>query len=83
MAHRQIVFTVKKSPRGTWAVCETGFEKPLAEFDERDAALEYARGIAVTKPRASIEAAGDGSSPGLTESYALDPVSGRSSRMNA
>ncbi len=83
MAHSQIVFTVKKSLRGTWAVCETGFEKPLAEFEERDDALEYARGLAATKPRASIDAEGDEGSPRLNESYALDPVSGKSSRMNA
>lgn len=83
MAQSQIVFTVKKSVRGTWAVCETGFEKPLAEFEERDDALEYARGLAGTKPRASVDAEGDGSSPGVNESYALDPVSGKSSRMNA
>lgn len=83
MAHGQIVFTVKKSPRGTWAVCETGTPLPLAEFDERDDAIEYARGIAATKARASIDADGDGQAPGLRESYALDPVSGKSSRMSA
>jgi len=83
MSHGQVVFTVKKSTGGAWAVCETGFEKPLAEFDVRDDAVEYARGIAATKPRASVDAEGDGSAPGLNESYALDPVSGKSSRVNA
>jgi hypothetical protein len=83
MAQGQVVFTVKKSPRGTWAVCETGLQVPLAEFDERDDAIEYARGIAATKPRASVDADGDGGEPGLRESYALDPVSGKSSRLNA
>ena len=83
MSQSQILFTVKKSARGTWAVCESGYEKPLAEFEERTDALDYARGLAATKPRASIDAEGDESSPGVNESYALDPVSGKSSRMNA
>jgi len=83
MGQGQILFTVKKSPGGTWAVCETGLQVPLAEFDEREDAIEYARGIAATKARASIDAEADGSAPGLRESYVLDPVSGKSSRMNA
>lgn len=77
------VFTVRKSAQGRWAVCESGFEKPLAEFEERDDAIEYARGMAATKPRASVDAEGDQTSTGLYESYALDPVSGKSSRMDA
>ncbi len=76
-------FTVKRSTEGRWAVCETGYEEPLAEFDARDDAIEYARGIAATKARASVDAEGDNISPGLHESYALDPVSGKSSRMDA
>jgi hypothetical protein len=83
MTTSTIVFTVKKSEQGRWAVCETGFEEPLAEFEERGEAIEYARGMAATKPRASVDADGDQSSPGLHESYALDPVSGKSSRMDA
>lgn len=78
-----IGFTVKKSTEGRWAVCETGFQEPLAEFEERDEAIEYARGIAATKPRASVDAESDNVSPGVHESYALNPVSGKSSRMDA
>ncbi len=83
MTQGQILFTVRKSPSGTWAVSESGLQVPLAEFDERHDAIEYARGIAATKPRASIDADADGAQPGLRESYVLDPVSGKSSRMNA
>jgi hypothetical protein len=77
------VFTVKRSAHGRWAVCETGFEEPLAEFEERNDAIEYARGIAGTKPRASIDAEGDDTFPAINERYALDPVTGKSSRMDA
>jgi hypothetical protein len=83
MRESSTVFTVKRSGRGRWAVCESGFEKPLAEFDERVDALEYARGIAGTKPRASIDAEGDGASPAINETYALDPRTGTSARMDA
>ena len=83
MSYGQVVFTVKKSRNGAWAVCESGFEKSLAEFDERDDAIEYARGLAATKPRASVDAEGDDRMPGVSESYALDPVSGKSSRVSA
>lgn len=83
MAVTSTIFTVKKSGRGRWAVCESGFEKPLAEFDERVDAIEYARGIAGTKPRASIDAEGDATSPAINETYALDPKTGTSTRMDA
>jgi hypothetical protein len=83
MRESSTVFTVKRSGRGRWAVCESGFEKPLAEFDERVDALEYARGIAGTKPRASIDADGDESSPPINETYTLDPGTGTSKRMDA
>jgi hypothetical protein len=75
---REIKFTVKQSGQGSWVVCEGGFEKPLADFDNRDDAIEYARGVAATKPRATVTADGDSSSVPLHESYALDPSTRRS-----
>jgi len=75
---RETKFTVKQSAQGRWGVCEGGFEKPLAEFDERDDAIDYARGVATTKPRASVEADGDDDSAPLHESYALDPSTHKS-----
>lgn len=79
----ETAFTVKRQRQGRWSVCETGFEEPLAEFDERDDALDYARDMASTKPRASVDAEGDDTLPDLHETYALDPVSGKSSRTDA
>ena len=70
---RKTKFTVKQSEQGRWAVCEAGFERPLAEFDQRDDAIDYARGVAATKPRAIVDADGDNDSPPLYESYTLDP----------
>jgi hypothetical protein len=66
-------FTVKRSEQGCWAVCETGFRKSLAEFGNRDDAIEYARGIAATKARASLDADGDDSAAPVHETFALDP----------
>ena len=75
---RETKFTVKQSAQGGWVVCEGGFEKPLADFDKRDDAIEYARGVAATKPRATITADGDSGSVPLHESYALDPSTHKS-----
>jgi hypothetical protein len=65
-------FTVKRSEQGPWVVCETGFRKSLAEFGSRDDAIEYARGLAATKARASIDADGDDSAEPLHETFALE-----------
>jgi hypothetical protein len=78
-----IEITVKRSARGNWEVYESGFEAPLAEFADREDAIDYARGIAATKARASIDAEPDADMPGVRESYALDPVSGKSHRLTA
>ena len=75
---RETKFTVKLAGPGNWVVCEAGFEEPLAEFEERDEAIEYARGVAATKPRASVDADGDDDSAPLHESYALDPSTHKS-----
>jgi len=70
---RETKFTVKQSEQGRWAVCEAGFQRPLAEFEQRDDAIDYARGIAATKPRAIVDADADNDSPPLYERYTLDP----------
>ena len=75
---RETKFTVKQSAQGRWGVCEGGFEKPLAEFDQRDDAIDYARGLAATKSRASVEAEGENGSAPLHESYTLDPSTHKS-----
>jgi len=74
--------TVRRDERGRWAVCESGFEAAIADFDEREDAIEYARGIASTKPRASIDAESMNDLPAVRESYALDPVSGKGARLS-
>ena len=43
------VFCVTEGKSGEWQVSEEGFEKPLATFQSRDEAEEYARDIARTK----------------------------------
>ena len=77
----QTVLTVKHSMQGRWEVCDAGQEeKPLADFDSRDDALEYARGIASTKPEASVQTFDQWGEPELRESYVRDAASGRSVR---
>jgi len=77
----QTVLTVKHSMQGRWEVCDAGQEeKPLADFDSRDDALEYARGIASTKPEASVQTFDQWGEPELRESYVRDTASGRSVR---
>lgn len=71
------VLTVKHSMGGRWEVCDAALEKPLADFSERDDALDYARGIAVTKAAASVQTFDQWGEPELRESYVLDAGSGR------
>jgi len=44
-----IHFIVVENPAGNWSVIESGFDKPLAEFPEADAAEQYALRLAETK----------------------------------
>ncbi len=74
------VLTVKQSMRGRWEVCDTALEKPLADFGNRDDALDYARGIATTKAEANVQTFDQWGEPELRESYVLDAASGRSIR---
>ena len=76
------VLTVKHSMQGRWEVCDSALEKPLADFETRDDALEYARGIATTKSEASVQTFDQYGEPELRESYVLDATSGRSIRAN-
>jgi hypothetical protein len=77
--HRTVL-TVKHSMQGRWEVCDEALEEPLADFEHRDDALEYARGIATTKADASVQTFDQWGEPELRESYVLDAHSGRSIR---
>jgi hypothetical protein len=48
------VFCVTVGNSGEWHVSEEGFEKPLASFQSRDEAEEYARDIARTKEGSTV-----------------------------
>lgn len=48
------VFCVTEGKGGEWHVSEEGFEKPLASFQSRDEAEEYARDIARTKEGSTV-----------------------------
>ena len=74
------VLTVKHSMQGRWEVCDAALEKPLADFENRDDALQYARGVATTKSEASVQTFDQWGEPELRESYVLDARSGRSIR---
>lgn len=40
---------------GRWNVLEEGFDKPLASFDDRDDAIEYAQDLADTKDGSRVK----------------------------
>lgn len=52
-----VVIKVRQGANGQWDVNETGFEKPLATFESKDKAIEYANDIAKTKGGSRVELA--------------------------
>ena len=40
---------------GQWNVLEEGFDKPLASFDDRDDAIEYAQDLSDTKDGSQVK----------------------------
>jgi hypothetical protein len=52
-----LVIKVQQGVNGQWDVNETGFEKPLATFENKDKAIEYANDIARTKGGSRVELA--------------------------
>jgi hypothetical protein len=44
-----INFTVRPDPGGRWRVCERGFEKAIAEFNDGESAEQYALRLAESK----------------------------------
>jgi Uncharacterized protein conserved in bacteria (DUF2188) len=53
------VFCVEPGAAGQWVVKEEGFEKPLALFDTKEEAREYADDIARTKAGSQIKVKDD------------------------
>jgi hypothetical protein len=51
----KIIIQVQKGRSGQWDVNELGFDKPLASFDEKEEAVEYANDIAKTKGGAIVK----------------------------
>ena len=54
-----VVYTVARQKNGEWAVCESGFEKPIATFAMQRDAVSYANGLADTKGEAHVEIDGE------------------------
>jgi len=54
------VFSVVQGQNGQWNVCEEGFEKPLASFDQEQDAREYAVGIASSKSDSKVQSGVNG-----------------------
>lgn len=50
-----LVFRVKKSKSGEWNVMEAGIKKPLASFETRKDASEYAYDLAETRDGSKVE----------------------------
>ena len=52
------VFSVGQRASGQWDVCEEGFEKPLASFNNEQDARKYAEDLARTKEGSQVRSAG-------------------------
>jgi len=50
----KVRYIVEKSMAGRWDVNEEGFEEPIASFEEKADALEYALRLADTKTDARV-----------------------------
>jgi hypothetical protein len=48
-------FTVRPDPGGCWRVCERGFEKAIAEFNDGESAEQYALRLAESKPNWKVD----------------------------
>ncbi|HEX5463315.1 MAG TPA: DUF2188 domain-containing protein [Burkholderiales bacterium] len=49
------IFVVSPSSEGKWAVVEEGLAKPIAYFDDKDDAIDYATDLAKAKPSGRID----------------------------
>ncbi len=50
-----INFTVRPQASGQWRVCEEGFEKSIAEFDNSESAEQYALRLAASKANWKVD----------------------------
>jgi hypothetical protein len=49
-----VLFRISRSENGRWGVLENDFEKPLATFDDRQDACDYANKLSVTKEGSTV-----------------------------
>jgi hypothetical protein len=49
-----VVFCISRGENGRWDVLENDFEKPLASFDDRQDACDYANKLAMTKEKSTV-----------------------------
>jgi hypothetical protein len=49
-----VVIRVMRSAHGRWNVCESDFEDPLAAFDDRQSACDYANKISANMDAATV-----------------------------
>ena len=59
------VFCVGAGQNGEWHVSEQGFDKPLATFQSRAEAEEYARDLARTKEGSTVRMLDEGAMNGM------------------
>jgi len=57
----KVTYRVQRGDDGKWAVKESGFEKPIAFFENEPDATVYAKDLAKTKRDAEVEVAGGSS----------------------
>lgn len=69
-----VLIKVQQGENGKWDVNETGFEKPLATFDAKDQALDYANDIARTKGGSRVELEGEAGDENAKETLLDDAI---------
>jgi Uncharacterized protein conserved in bacteria (DUF2188) len=59
-----VQFSVARGTSGQWHVFEQGFDEPLASFEGRDDAMEYANDLAQQKEGSRVVLADEGDDAG-------------------
>lgn len=49
----KVRYIIERTMEGKWDVSEKGFDEPIASFQERNDAIEYAQRLANTRPHSA------------------------------
>jgi hypothetical protein len=66
-----VVIRVARGDAGRWDVSENEFEDPLASFDEKQDACDYANGLTKAKQGATVVVLDEGGGPAMQSQNSL------------